>query len=41
MKLLFLAQDHITAKWNTPVYNWNKTLATQMTIFGERLKLNL
>lgn len=41
MKLLFLAQDHITSKWNKPVFNWNKTLAQLMIIFGDRLKLNL
>lgn len=41
MKLLFLAQEHITAKWTKPVFNWNKTLAQLMIIFSERLKLNL
>jgi putative transposase len=41
MKLLFLAQEHITAKWSKPVFNWNKTLAQLMIIFNDRLKLNL
>lgn len=41
MKLLFLAQDHITAKWTKPVFNWNQTLAQLSILFPERLKLNL
>lgn len=41
MKLLFLAQENITAKWNRPLYNWNQTLAQLSIIFGDRLKLNL
>nr|WP_262494025.1 hypothetical protein [Flavihumibacter solisilvae] len=41
MKLLFQAQDHITNKWNKTVFNWNKTLAQLMIIFGDCLKLNL
>jgi putative transposase len=41
LKLLFLAQEHITAKWNRPVFNWNQTLAQLMIIFNSRLKLNL
>jgi transposase-like protein len=41
LKLLFLAQEHITAKWNKPVFNWNQTLAQLMIIFNNRLKLNL
>jgi hypothetical protein len=36
-----LAQEHITAKWNKPVFNWNRTLAQLMSIFNNRLKLNL
>jgi putative transposase len=27
MKLLFLVQKNICAKWNKPVHNWNLTLA--------------
>jgi transposase-like protein len=41
MKLLFLAQEDITSKWNKPVHNWNQTLAQLSIIFGERMKLNL
>ena len=41
MKLLFLIQENITAKWNKPVHNWNQTLAQLSIIFGERLKLNI
>lgn len=41
MKLLFLAQDHITAKWTRPVFNWSQTLSQLSILFGDRLKLNL
>lgn len=41
MKLLYLAQENITAKWNRPLHNWNQTLAQLSIIFGDRLKLNL
>lgn len=41
MKLLFLAQENITSKWNKPLHNWNQTLAQLSIIFGERLKLSL
>ena len=41
MKLLFLVQENICAKWNKPVHNWNQTLAQLSIIFSERLKLNL
>jgi transposase-like protein len=41
MKLLFLVQENITAKWNKPVHNWNQTLSQLSIIFGERLKLGL
>jgi len=41
MKLLFLAQENITSKWNRPVHNWNQTLSQLSIIFGERLKLKL
>lgn len=41
MKLLFLVQENISAKWNKPVHNWNQTLAQLSIIFGDRLKLNL
>ena len=41
MKLLFLVQENIVAKWNKPVHNWNQTLAQLSIIFGDRLKLNI
>lgn len=41
MKLLFLAQEKITAKWKRPVHNWNQTLAQLSIIFGDRLQLGL
>lgn len=41
MKLLFLVQEDITAKWQRPVHNWNSTLAQLSIIFGDRLKLDL
>jgi hypothetical protein len=41
MKLLFLAQENITSKWNRPIHNWNQTLAQLSIIFGDRLKLGL
>lgn len=41
MKLLFLVQENITAKWNKPVHNGNQTLARLSIIFGDRLKLNI
>lgn len=41
MKLLFLVQENITAKWNKPVHNWNQTLAQLSIIFQDRLKLSL
>jgi putative transposase len=41
MKLLFLVQENICAKWNKPVHNWNQTLAQLSFIFADRLKLNL
>jgi putative transposase len=39
MKLLFLVQENICAKWNKPVYNWNQTLGQLSIIFNDRLKL--
>jgi len=41
MKLLFLVQETIVAKWNKPVHNWNQTLAQLSIIFGDRLKLSI
>jgi transposase-like protein len=41
MKLLFLAQQNICAKWSRPVHNWNQTLAQLSIIFEDRIKLKL
>jgi transposase-like protein len=41
LKLLFLVQEDVTAKWQRPIHNWNSTLAQLSIIFGERLKLEL
>lgn len=41
LKLLFLVQENIVAKWNKPVHNWNQTLAQLSIIFGDRLKLSI
>jgi len=41
MKLLFLVQETIVAKWSKPVHNWNQTLAQLSIIFGDRLKLSI
>lgn len=41
IKLLFLAQDSIVAKWNKPIHNWNQILAQLSIIFSDRVKLNL
>ena len=41
MKLLYLAQEDITSKWNRPVHNWNQTLSQLSIIFADRLRLDL
>ena len=41
MKLLYLAQENITARCDKPMRNWNETLAQISIIFGDRLKLSL
>lgn len=41
MKLLYLAQEDITSKWNRPVHNWNQTLSQLSIIFTDRLRLDL
>lgn len=41
LKLLFLVQETIVAKWNKPVHNWNQTLSQLSIIFGDRLKLSI
>ena len=41
MKLLYLVQEEITAKWKRPIHNWNMVLSQLSIIFGDRLRLDL
>lgn len=41
IKLLYLAQENITAKWNKPLHNWNQILSQLSIIFSDRIKLDL
>ncbi len=41
MKLVYLATQNISKKWNSSLWNWNQTLAQLSIIFGERLNLSL
>ena len=41
MKLLFLVQRDITAKWQRPMHNWNRILSELAIIYDERLQLDL
>lgn len=41
MKLVYLATQNISKKWNTSLWNWNQTLAQLTIIFGDRLNLSL
>lgn len=41
MKLLYLVQDHVSAKWNRPLHNWNLTLTHLSVYFEDRLRLDL
>ena len=41
MKLLFLVQRDVTAKWQKPMHNWNRILAELAILYDERLKLDL
>lgn len=41
MKLLYLIQDHISAKWNRPIHNWNRCLTHLSVYFEDRLQLDL
>lgn len=41
MKLLFLVQRDVTAKWRRPMHNWNRILSELAIIYDERLKLDL
>ena len=37
MKLLYLVQENVAKKWNTPVLEWNLTYSQLMIIFEDRL----
>lgn len=41
MKLLYLIQEQVSAKWNRPIHNWNTALTQLSLYFGDRLKLDL
>ena len=41
MKLLFLVQRDITAKWRRPMHNWNRILSELAIIYEEGLQLDL
>lgn len=41
MKLLFLVQKDITAKWTKPMHNWNQVLSQLSILYDDRLKLDL
>ena len=41
MKLLFLVQRDITAKWRRPMHNWNRILSELAIIYDDRLQLDL
>ena len=41
MKLLYLVQRDITAKWTKPMHNWNRVLSQLSILYDDRLKLDL
>ena len=41
MKLLFLVQRDVTAKWKKPMHNWNRILAELAILYDDRLRLDL
>lgn len=41
MKLLYLIQDQVSAKWNRPIHNWNMTLTQLSVYFEDRLRLDI
>ena len=41
MKLLYLVQRGITAKWTKPMHNWNRVLSQLSILYDDRLKLDL
>ncbi len=41
MKLLFLVQRDVTAKWKKPMHNWNRIRSQLAIIYDDRLRLDL
>ncbi|MEO0899010.1 MAG: IS256 family transposase [Bacteroidota bacterium] len=41
MKLLYLVQRDITAKWQKPMHNWNRILSQLAVLYDDRLRLDL
>lgn len=41
MKLLYLVQKDITAKWQKPMHNWNRILSQLSVLYDDRLKLDV
>ena len=41
MKLLYLVQRDVTAKWKKPMHNWNQILAQLAILYDDRLRLDL
>ena len=41
MKLLYLVQKDITAKWEKPMHNWNRVLSQLTVLYDDRLRLDL
>ena len=41
MKLLYLVQKDITAKWQKPMHNWNRILGQLAILYDDRLRLEL
>ena len=41
LKLLFLVQKDITAKWSKPMHNWNRVLSQLSILYDDRLRLDL
>lgn len=41
LKLLFLVQRDIVAKWKKPMHNWNQTLSQLSILYDDRLRLDL
>ena len=41
MKLLYLVQRDVTAKWQKPIHKWNRILSQLAILYDERLQLDL